>query len=283
MSIRTMVLFGAGQVGCNLVRQISERYEPLCFADNSKDKQGTTLAGLDVVSLEEAIRRGPDAVCICVLDAERETQMLEALDEQGFAGERILASVLKTFDARIATMRLFAEQAKERGLPGDIAEAGVYRGDFAAQMSRAFPERTIHLYDTFSGFDAGDLTEEERLGLRHPVRSDFSDTSEAYVLARMPFPEKVLVHAGHFPESFQETDRAFVFVDLDFDLYEPTKAALPLFWECLTTGGAMIVHDYNSQQFPGVREAVDPFCEKMGLSPFPLCDLHGSILLKKER
>ena len=280
---KTLVLLGAGQAGSNIARQISEKYEVLCFADNAKEKQGTTLAGLEVVSPEEALARCPDAVCTCVLDSERESRMMAQLDELGFTGERIAASSLKVFDARIATMRMFAERTERLGLPGDIAEAGVYQGDFAVQMGRAFPGRTIHLYDTFNGFAPEDLTEEERLGFRRPIKSDFSDTSAEAVLARMPCPEDVRMHVGHFPESFRETDCRFVFVNLDFDLYEPTKAALPLFWERLVPGGAIIVHDYNGLQFPGVKQAVDTFCETADPICLPLSDLHGSILLMKEK
>ena len=280
---KTLVLLGAGQAGSNIARQISEKYEVLCFADNAEEKQGTVLAGLEIVSLQEALARHPDAVCTCVLDKEREIAMLAQLDELGFTGERIAATSLRAFDARIATMRIFAERAERLGLPGDIAEAGVYQGDFAVQMSRAFPERTIHLYDTFAGFAAADLTAEEHLGFRRPIKSDFSDTSAEAVLARMPCPEDVRMHIGHFPESFQETDCRFVFVNLDFDLYEPTRAALPLFWERLVPGGAIIVHDYNGLQFPGVKQAVDAFCEDAGPICLPLSDLHGSILLLKEK
>ena len=49
----------------------------------------------------------------------------------------------------------------------------------------------------------------------------------------------------------------YAFVSIDADLYAPTAAALPLFWDRLSPGGVIMVHDYNSTQFPGVGKAVN--------------------------
>ena len=41
----------------------------------------------------------------------------------------------------------------ERRVPGDMAELGVYKGLTARLIHHYAPERTLHLYDTFQGFD----------------------------------------------------------------------------------------------------------------------------------
>ena len=59
------------------------------------------------------------------------------------------------------------------------------------------------------------------------------------------------------------------------------KAALPLFWDRLSPGGALMIRDVYSTQFRGVRQAADEFCGERGLLPLPVCDLHGSAVLRK--
>ena len=104
--MKTVVLFGAGQVGAMISRLMGSAYRVLCFADNYEGKWGTTLAGIPVVSPRESLRNDPDCICLCVLDAERAGLMEAQLRELGFKGEILRPDALKTFDARAATMRL---------------------------------------------------------------------------------------------------------------------------------------------------------------------------------
>lgn len=281
--MKTVVLFGAGQIGAMLARLMGGEYTAVCFADSNETKWGSRLAGLPVVSPEEALRVRPDCCCLCVLDEERAGQMERRLRSLGYDGPLLRPDALRTFDARAATMRLLAEQIRALDIPGDAAELGVFRGDFAALLNAALPERTLHLFDTFSGFDPKDLAVERREGFSRAREGDFADTAAELVAGRLPFPGRAVFHPGWFPESFQGCeDCRFAFVSVDADLYAPTAAALPLFWERLSPGGALLIHDVNSTQFSGAGKAVWEFCEARGLLPLPVCDLHGSAVLRKE-
>ena len=179
-------------------------------------------------------------------------------------------------------MRLLAEQILELGIPGDAAELGVFRGEFAALINAALPERRLHLFDTFEGFHAEDVEEERRLGLSRARTGDFADTDVEAVLRRLPHPERAVIHAGRFPATFEPcVELSFSLVSVDADLYAPTTAALPLFWERLSPGGALLVHDVNGFQYAGAGRAVREFCAERGVFPTPLCDMHGSVLLRK--
>ncbi len=280
--MKRAVLFGAGQVGAMISRLISSDYTVVCFADNDKGKWGSIIAGIPVVSPEESLRFNPDAVCLCVLDEERALQMEAQLRELGCQGAVLRAASLKTFDARAATMRLLAEQIREEGIPGDVAELGVFRGEFAALINAAFPERTIRLFDTFAGFPEQDLAVEAAQGLSRAKSGDFTDTEEETVRRRLPYPEKVVFYKGYFPETYPVREElSFAFVSVDADLYAPTAAALPIFWERLSPGGVLLIHDVNSTQFEGAGKAVREFCHTRGLLPMPICDLHGSVVLRK--
>ena len=280
--MKRVVLFGAGQIGAMVSRLMGAEYRISCFADNYEGKWGTTLAGLPVVSPRESLLCGPDCVCLCVLDEERAGQMEAQIRALGFDGMILRPDALKTFDARAATMRLLAEQIREENIPGDVAELGVFRGEFAALINASLPDRTLHLFDTFEGFAARDVAVEQAEGLSRAREVDFADTACAVVEARLPHPELARFHVGWFPETFASCEGCrFCFVSIDADLYAPTAAALPLFWERLSPGGALLIHDGNSTQFSGTGKAVKEFCRANALLPAPVPDLHGSVILRK--
>ena len=282
--MKRVVLFGAGQIGAMLSRLMGTEYRIACFADNFERKWGTTLAGIPVLSPRESLLCDPDCVCLCVLDEERAGQMEAQIRELGFDGVVLRPDALKTFDARAATMRLLAEQIREENIPGDVAELGVFRGDFAALINAAFPDRTIHLFDTFEGFPAEDVEIEQAQGLSRAKAGDFSETAADMVEKRLLYPERAVFHKGYFPATFDGCrEKTFAFVSVDADLYAPTAAALPLFFERLSPGGVLLVHDVNSTQFSGAGKAVREFCVEWGLLPMPVCDLHGSVVLRRPK
>ena len=88
----------------------------------------------------------------------------------------------------------------------------------------------------------------------------------------------------NFIEQAVETDlKEVAVVSLDTDLYEPTYQGLTYFYPRLSVGGMILIHDYNSRQFPGVGMAVRRFCEEQQLYLVPLMDLHGTAVLIKQR
>ncbi|MBQ6610004.1 MAG: class I SAM-dependent methyltransferase [Oscillospiraceae bacterium] len=280
--MKTMVLFGAGQFGAMIARLMGTDYAVSCFADNYEGKWGTRLAGIPVLSPEESLKPAPDCVCLCVMDEERAGQMEAQIRKLGFDGPILRPNALKTFDARAAVMRLLAEQIHEENIPGAAAEFGVFRGDFAACINAAFPDRTIHLFDTFAGFPEEDVKIEREQGFSRARVGDFGETAQEIVEKRLPHPEKAVFHAGIFPGTFSDCrEETFAFVSVDADLYAPTAAALPLFWDRLSPGGVLLVHDVNGTQFVGAGRAVREFCREKGLLPMPVCDLHGSVILRR--
>lgn len=265
-----------------IARLLGPEYEALCFADNSEKKWGAVCQGLTVLPPEKALSLGPDCVCLCVMDAERAGEMRRQLSALGYEGEVLCPVTLAAFDARVAVLRLLAEQMEEQGIAGDTAELGVYRGDFARLINAAFPDRALHLFDTFEGFAAVDIAVERREGLSRARTGDFSDTGVEAVRRRLPHPKRAVFHKGWFPRSFFGCEGlSFALVSLDADLYAPTAAALERFWPRLNPGGAILVHDVNGTQYPGAGRAVREFCSAQGLLPMPVCDLHGSVVLRK--
>lgn len=79
----------------------------------------------------------------------------------------------------------------------------------------------------------------------------------------------------------ESCEPCFALVSLDPDLYEPTLEGLSYFYPRLAPGGRILIHDYTSCQFEGVKMAVDEYCRAHELFVVPLMDLHGTAVLVK--
>jgi O-methyltransferase len=169
---------------------------------------------------------------------------------------------------------------KQRGIVGDVAEGGVFQGDFAKVINNAFPTSNFYLFDTFSGFDFRDLESDMNHSMRDNNQLHFAETTVDMVLSKLLYPEKAIIKVGYFPESAAEVYTNFVFVNLDFDLYAPTKAGLEFFFPKMVIGGIILVHDYYNSNYDAKR-AVDEFCSANGLLPIPIGDVVSVALVKQ--
>ena len=287
--MKKVMIFGAGQAGAMMAAWLPADQRTLAFIDNNTKLQGTTVAGLPVLSVEEAFKDGmPDVIRLAVINREACAQIEQQLNDLGFKGElHTVQEMRELIDIRLSVLRLLADRITECEAQGAVAELGVYQGAFAAEINRLFPDRRLYLFDTFEGFDEQDLITERRIGGKNAFASagDFGDTSVERVLARLPYPDRAVICKGRFPESLHESDmpdsEKFALVSLDTDLYEPTLAGLRFFCPRLSEGGAVILHDYNSAQYPGVHRAALEFSKESGLWPVPLPDLHGTAVFVK--
>lgn len=167
------------------------------------------------------------------------------------------------------------ETIKREGVPGAMAELGVYRGDMAILYNRLLPERTLYLFDTFEGFPEQDL----RLG----ADNRFRDTSIDFVRSRFPADAPVVFRQGYFPETAQGLeDERFSFVMLDADMYAPTLAGLEFFYDRVERGGYVVAHDYTSGESDrAVSRAFDLFLADKPEKVIEIPDAWGSVLFRK--
>jgi len=181
---------------------------------------------------------------------------------------------------RNASLELAAREIEERGVPGAAAELGVFRGSYAKLINQAFPARTLYLFDTFEGFDPKEFHADREQGFIKKA-DDFTDTSAELVLRKMMYPQNCIVKKGMFPESSAGMEDMFAFVSIDCDLYQPTFAGLTFFWERLSKGGYIFVHDYQNPLYSGVRAAVRAFCGERGVAYTVMADMCGSAVVAK--
>jgi O-methyltransferase len=186
--------------------------------------------------------------------------------------------------SRVLQAHLFLESV--RTLPGgDYAELGTYQGNYARIIyPRLADGAKLYCFDTFQGFPEASVRA-ELTTTGHQVSSKaFSDTSVDLVVKNITGglePTRLVLCKGEFPATFRgHEERAWRFVLLDADLYEPVKAGLECFWPRLIEGGVILVHDYLSG-FPGPQKAVHEFCDSLGIAPVPWPDRVGTAVIIK--
>ena len=282
MCKKTAVVIGAGQMGRALAELIdTNKIEITGYGDNDRSKWTDGGEGR-VMSVEEAVNTDPDMAFIGVTGHSRAAELKHQVISSGYSGPVISAAELRSmFDIRSRCMRQLAMRIESAEIPGAMAELGVYRGDLAWQMNMAMPGRKLYLFDTFSGFDQRDMSGESMGAYEFCRQGTFRDTSAGYVMSRMPFPGNVIIREGFFPETTSGLeDVTYSLVSLDPDLYRPALEGLEYFIPRISSGGAVILHDYDNQRFPGIKKAVDEYEASHGrLHIVPLGDLHGSCVI----
>jgi O-methyltransferase len=163
-----------------------------------------------------------------------------------------------------------------KNVKGNVAELGVYKGEFSKKINKLFPDRTLYMFDTFEGFDQRDTK-----SVRWCDRLNQFDSVEVKnILKNMPFPEKCCVKKGYFPDTY-DVEEKFAFVSIDADLYNPIKSGLEIFYPNLSEGGYIMVHDYNNIAYSGAMDAVIEYCDQNNISYVPIPDICGSVVITK--
>lgn len=181
---------------------------------------------------------------------------------------------------RFYTFWFQIERLKKDKIMGAFAELGVYKGETANMIHAMDPSRTLHLFDTFEGFDKRDTKNENT---EEHTTIDFSNTSEDGVRHAIDGGDKIIVHPGYFPETTKNLEEQnYAFVHLDADLYQPTLAALKYFYPRLSPGAVIIIHDYN-HTWEGVRRALSEFMPTVPESIVELTDCEGSAVIVRNK
>lgn len=251
------VLFGAGGGGHRLYKEIASQYEVVAFVDNDESKWGKDLWGIPIYSAQKCAA-GLEYDYLIITSEPGMDSIKEQCLQMGIQENRIITSYIENpLESRRIFLKNFSKLIQEFGEDGDCAEVGVFEGDFAKWINRYFPDKILHLFDTFEGFDIRDIQKEAEFS--KAKQGDYSNTSVEMVMDKMSYPQKCKIHRGYFPETAKNLEGKFCFVNLDLDLYEPTYAGLNFFYDKMTENGIILVHDYFAENFKGPRYAVDKF------------------------
>lgn len=153
------------------------------------------------------------------------------------------------------------------GVPGDTAECGVWTGASSWFICSHFAGsgKLHHGFDSFQGLPAPSAVDG---GFWREGDATTTQAVAEKTLAGFP----VRLYEGWIPERFHEVaERRFCFVNIDVDLYEPTRDSIEFFYPRMEPGGIMLFDDYGSSlQSPGTARAIDEFMEGM---PEPLIEV----------
>jgi predicted O-methyltransferase YrrM len=152
-----------------------------------------------------------------------------------------------------------------KDVPGDIVDIGVGRGgsSFAwAKMLRAFNRPgTVYGFDTFEGFPH--VAPEDGAG----VRERGMNLGRAALDAAQAHPNRDLplrfvigdITQTVPPWALGHSDFRIALLNLDADLYAPTKVALEYLMPLMAPGGVVILDEYDVADFPGEKRAFDEY------------------------
>lgn len=261
------------EIGIDLSKLIF-LYENYRLEDMNTDYQFVeNVLGHDIAKLvknQHYVVRGVEAYGdLCFRGSQFEDQ--ERIKGQGGEGDYV----------RLKCFELAVKEIRKRKVPGQVAELGVFRGEFAQYINFAFPDRKCYLFDTFGGFDANEALREVRNGnCTEAFAEAFKRTDLKIVLDRMTYLDNIVIKQGFFPDSLDGLEEQFAFVSLDVDFEDSIYEGLKYFYPRLSNGGYIFIHDYNGT-LSGVEKAVDRFEEdnKICLNKVPLCDRGGTLVV----
>jgi O-methyltransferase len=298
--MKKMVIFGAGLLGRALYSTIKDTNCVLFFCDNNY----TNISGLGIpVCSPQILTKSEFDVVYIASDLGVDSIYQQLTNELGVPPQkinRIFSDYWKNpllpigkekigLISRVKFLEAFALYTYTHCIDGSVAEVGVFRGDFAKEINRVFPDRKFYLFDTFCGFDKRDLETDAMKNFAFDTNAEwfakvnyFKDSGMEIVRSKLPNPEQCEFKKGYFPESFDldiSVGERFAFVNLDADLYAPIKAGLEIFYPRMTHGGVILVHDYYGT-LGGVAKAVEEFIAGNSLTAIPIGD-YSSIAITK--
>jgi O-methyltransferase len=171
--------------------------------------------------------------------------------------------------ARLADLQSCVETVVRDRVPGDLIEAGVWRGGASILMRAVLDalgstDRIVVVADSFEGFPDIDAAESDGVDYSYEfLVAALDDVRDNF--ARFGYERGVDFVPGFFEETLpQLTDRTFAVVRLDGDSYSATNVGLHSLYPALSPGGYMIIDDYGVVE--GCRRAVDDFRSEYGIT-----------------
>jgi hypothetical protein len=174
--------------------------------------------------------------------------------------------------ARIDNVHECVERVLEEGVPGDLIEAGVWRGGVPILMrgilkAHGVDDRSVFVADSFRGLpppdaerypqDAGDV--HHSADYLAVSRADVERNFRLYDL----LDERVVFLEGWFSDTLPTVrGRTWSVVRIDGDLYQSTIEALTNLYPGVAAGGFVIIDDYA---FDACRQAVEDFRDANGI------------------
>jgi hypothetical protein len=142
-----------------------------------------------------------------------------------------------------------------KGLDGNFAQCGVYKGEQAYFMAKA-TDKVVYLFDSFEGateFDEFDNDFYKTMPFKCAVE-DCQNTLAGFT--------NVSINEGRVPLNFDKVSKISL-LHIDLDLHLPTKISLENLWSKIVDNGIVMV-DTHDNVATGVTKAITEFAESVG-------------------
>jgi len=145
--------------------------------------------------------------------------------------------------------------AKETSsLNGDFVECGVFKGEQAFYMAKEC-KTTLHLFDSWEGADS--FGEHDNIFYKeNSFKCSIEDAK-----ATMSEFSNVKFYNGHVPYGFENVE-AISFLNIDLDLYQPTKISLEHLWPKVIVGGITLIDFHDSVSIGAEKATREYFADK---------------------
>lgn len=138
-----------------------------------------------------------------------------------------------------------------------IAEIGVFKGDFSKILFDKLSPSKLFLVDIFTGhMGSGDKNGENFEFIN--LGDSFNNLVDFF--KNEPSVEIIKSYSHDFLSKLENESIDAVYIDADH-CYEAVKTDLNLSFAKVKTGGFIMGHDYCSNSFPSVVQAVNEFCK----------------------
>ena len=157
----------------------------------------------------------------------------------------------------------------EREVPGDLLEAGVWRGGMtmfmrAALKARGDDIRRVFVVDSFAGLPTPNEKIDSNWWKAGDMSVSLGEVRENFARYNL-LDDKVVFIKGFFAESLPHAPiNELSILRIDADLYDSTLDVLNVLYEKLSVGGYVVIDDY--QNLRECQRAVDEFRTRHGIS-----------------
>jgi O-methyltransferase len=156
-----------------------------------------------------------------------------------------------------------------KGIPGDLLEAGVWRGGmtiFMRAVLKAFgnTEKQVWVADSFEGLPPSDKTTDS-FGWRAGDMAVSLEEAQQNFLRYGLLDDQVVFLKGFFNQTLNKAPLSqLAILRVDADLYSSTVDVLNALYPKLSSGGYAIFDDY--QNLPDCRKAIDQYRAEHGIT-----------------
>lgn len=164
------------------------------------------------------------------------------------------------------TAKILALARASLSVAGDFVEMGCFRGDTSILLAEILRDeeaargKSLWLYDSFAGLPDKSAADQSALGEAFQAGALTASQREVkarFLRANLKVPH--IVKAWFVDLKPDDLPPKIAFAFLDSDLYDSVKTSLALVAPKMSSGGLMLVHDYQNPALPGVTLAVDEF------------------------